>query len=143
MLRNGVELSRSNFVKMTAMLQGSDKSQSMQEASTLLLMKGVDSPQAAKVLGQFFSQNHSLAQQFASLQQAVGNLNSALGMGKWMLDANLVSQLGSLLSQFDESFRTFSEKSSGNKNPVTREMALNDLRSLKSLMAGVQDKTKA
>jgi hypothetical protein len=143
MLRNGVELSRGNFVKMTTMLQGSDKSQAMQEASVLLLMKGMDSPQAAKVLGQFFSQNPSIAQQYAALQQSLGNLASALGMGKAMLNSNLVSQLGTILAQFDESFRSLSDKASGGKTSATQQTALNDLRSLKALLAGVQDKAKS
>ncbi|MBI5399143.1 hypothetical protein HZB07_00805 [Candidatus Saganbacteria bacterium] len=143
MLRNGVELSRPNFVRLATMLQGSDKSPAMQESSLLLLMKGIDSPQAAKVLGQYFSQNPGLAQQFGALQQAVGNLNSAMGMGKGLLDANLVSQLGTLLSQFDESFRNLSEKATGNKATVTRQTTLNDARALKALLAGVQDKAPA
>jgi len=63
MLKNGVELSRANFVKLANMLQGSTKSQATQEAAVLLLMKGVDSPQAAKVLGQYFADNPKMASQ--------------------------------------------------------------------------------
>src|SRR3989339_1294897 len=56
MLRNGLEVSRMNFVKILTMLQGTDKSQAMQEAALLLLMKGIDSPEAAKTLGQYFQE---------------------------------------------------------------------------------------
>ncbi len=139
MLRNGVEISRTNFVKLMTMLQGTNKSQAMQEAAVLLLMKGIDSPQAVKVLGQYFSENPGLASQFLGLQEGLGNLISAMGMGKGLLDANLVSQLGALLSQFDETFRNLSEKFSGNK-AVARQNIINDVRALKALLQGVQDK---
>ncbi len=139
MLRNGVELSRANFVKLLTMLQGTDKSQAMQEASVLLLMKGIDSPQAVKVLGQYFAQNPGMASQLLGMQEAVGNLISALGMGKGLLDANLVSQLAALLSQFDETFRNLSQKSEG-KGVLSRENMLNDVRALKALLSGIQNK---
>jgi hypothetical protein len=141
MLRNGVELSRANFVKIMTMLQGTNKSQAMQEAAVLLLMKGIDDPQAVKVLGQFFSENPGLASQFGALQEAVGNLTSALGMGKGLLDPALVSSLSALLSQFEETFRSFSDKASGGKGGISREAMMNDVRALKSLLSGVQDKT--
>ncbi|MFC1540517.1 hypothetical protein ACFL4J_00600 [Candidatus Margulisiibacteriota bacterium] len=142
MLKNGVELSRANFVKVMTMLQGTDKSQAMQEASVLLLMKGIDSPQAVKVLGEFFAKNPGLASQMMGLQEGVGNLMSALGMGKGLLDANLVSQLAALLSQFDETFRNLAEKGAGKTN-VSRQNMMNDARALKALLAGVQNKAPA
>lgn len=139
MLRNGVELSRANFVKVLTMLQGTDKSQAMQEAAVLLLMKGIDSPQAVKVLGQYFAQNPGLASQMLGMQEAVGNLISAMGMGKGLMDAGLVSQLSALLSQFDETFRSLGGKASG-KEAANRQNMLNDVRALKALLSGVQDK---
>ncbi len=42
MLRNGVELSRANFVKILSSLQTTNKSQAMQEAADLLDKKGID-----------------------------------------------------------------------------------------------------
>ena len=142
MLRNGVELSRANFVKLMTMLQGTNKSQAMQESALVLLMKGIDSPQAVKVLGQYFSENPGLASQALALQGALGNLTSAMGMGKGLLSADLVSQLGALLSQFDETFQGLSDKFSG-KNPVNRENMINDVRALKALLQGLQDKAPA
>jgi hypothetical protein len=138
MLRNGLELSRANFVKLLGMLQGTNKSQAMQEAAVLLLMKGIDSPQAVKVLGQYFSENPALASQFLAMQEGLGNLSSALGMGKGLLDSNLVSQLGALLSQFDETFRKLSQKS-GEKG-INQKEVINNVRALKALLQGVQDK---
>jgi len=142
MLRNGVELSRTNFVKIMTMLQGTDKSQAMQEAAVLLLMKGIDSPQAVKVLGQYFADNPALAAQMMALQQGVGNLTSALGMGKGLLDANLVAQLTSLLAQFGETIEQTGGKFT-NKSLSGRGMALNDVRALKALMQGLQQKASA
>jgi hypothetical protein len=142
MLRNGVELSRANFVKIMTMLQGTNKSQAMQEAAVLLLMKGIDSPQAAKVLGQYFSENPGLVQQFVALQEGLGNLTSALGAGKALLDANLISQLNALLAQFDDNFRNLSEKIAG-KSAISQEAMINDVRALKALLKGVKDKAPA
>ena len=142
MLRNGVELSRLNFVKIMSMLQGTNKSQAMQEAALLLLMKGIDSPQAVRVLGQYLSKNPALASQFLALQEGLGNLVSAMGMGKGLLDANLVAQLGALLSQFEEAFRSLEQKSAG-KNPINRQNVINDVRALKALLQGVQNKAPA
>ncbi|MFH1541855.1 MAG: hypothetical protein ABIE84_02050 [bacterium] len=139
MLRNGVELSRTNFVKLGTMLQGTNKSQAMQEAALVLLMKGIDSPQAVKVLGQFFSQNPGLASQFMAMQDATGSLMTALGMGKALLDPSLVAQLGSLLSQFEENFKTLTQMSS-EKSALNRQNMISDVRALKSLLQGVQQK---
>jgi len=138
MLKNGVELSRSNFIKLVNMLQGSNKSQGMQEAAVLLLMKGIDSPQAAKILGQYFSNNPGLASELIALQNSLGNLLSALGMSKGLLDANLISQLGALLSQVDETFKSLTENSG---KSVSNQILLNDMRALKALIQGVQDKS--
>lgn len=141
MLRNGVELSRSNFVKIMGMLQGTDKSQAMQEAAVLLVMKGIDDPQAAKVLGQYFSENPAMAQQMMGLQEGLGNLLSALNSGKGLLNANFVAQLGALISQFDEMLQNITSKFTG-KDAISHESMLNDVRALKALLQGVQDKAK-
>jgi hypothetical protein len=141
MLRNGVELSRANFVKLATMLQGTNKSASTQEAAVLLLMKGIDSPDAVKVLGQYFSDNPALASQFLGLHEGLSNLSSALTMGKGLLDATFMSQLSALLSQFDETFQNISNKS--NKGQIfDRNNALNDVRALKALLQGLQSKTQ-
>jgi len=135
MLRNGVEVSRSNFVKAITMLQGTNSSQAMQDAAVLLLMKGIDSPEAVKVLGNYFSDNPGMAAEFMALQEGIGNLNSALGMGKALMDATLINQLSALLTQFDENFQALTQKFSGKKN-ISREQVINDVRALKALMQG-------
>lgn len=143
MLRNGLEVSRTNFVKLLTMLQGTDKSSAMQEASVLLLMKGIDSPEAVKILGQYFSENPALASQMLALHEGVGNLTSAMGMGKGLMDANLVSQLGAMLAQFDETFENLSNKFATKGTIFNRAGALHDIRALKALLQGLQNKTPA
>ena len=139
MLRNGVEVSRANFVKLLNMLQGTSKSSAMQEAALLLLMKGIDSPAAVKILGQYFSENPALASQMLALQEGMGNLTTALGMSKGLLDATVISQLTALLSQFDENFQTLSEKFTG-KSAINRGDLINNVRALKALLQGMQEK---
>lgn len=129
MVRNGLEISRPNFVKILAMLQGSDNSQTMQEAAVVLMLKGIDSPAAAKILGQMMSENPALAAQLAALQSSLGNLSTALGAGKALLNPILLGQLTALLSQIDESFQNVA--------------GLNDVRALKSLLQGLKEKAPA
>ena len=142
MLRNGVEISRSNFGKLSNMLQGTNKSPAMQEAAVLLLMKGIDSPAAVKILGQYFSENPALAAQMMALHDGVGNLTSALGMGKGLMDAALLSQLSTLLAQFDESFQNSAQKFTG-KGDAKRLDLMNDVRALKAVLQGLQEKAPA
>jgi len=142
MLRNGVEVSRGNFVKLLNMLQGTNKSPAMQEAALLLLMKGVDSPEAVKILGQYFSENPGLASQMMAMRDGLGNLTSILGLGKGLMDANLIAQLSTLLSQFDESFLSLSDKLTG-KSDIKRANLINDVRALKALVQGLQQKSPA
>lgn len=140
MLRNGVEVSRTNFIQLLTMLQGTNKSQAMQEAALVLLMKGIDSPEAVKILGEYFAKNPQLLNQVLNLQQSINALNSALGMSRGLLNATLVSQLSALLGQFDEVLRNFKFSSDG--TPIRAEM-LNNARALQALLLGVQQKAPA
>jgi hypothetical protein len=141
MLRNGLEVSRGNMVKLLTMLQGTDKSSAMQEASVLLLMKGIDSPEAVKVLGQFFSENPAQAAQMMALQEGLGNLTSALGMGKGLLDSSLIAQMTSMLAAFDSTLEDMTSNFATKGKTFNRSEAVNDLRALKALLQGVQNKT--
>ncbi|MFA5839390.1 MAG: hypothetical protein WC890_01885 [Candidatus Margulisiibacteriota bacterium] len=140
MLRSGVEISRTNFVKILSMLQGTNMSQPMQEAAVLLLMKGIDSPQAVKVLGQYFAENPGLASQMIGVQESMANLTTALGMSKGLLEPTLIAQLNGLLAQFDSNLKNLTEKFSGDKIS-DRQNLVNDVRALKSLLQGVQEKS--
>ncbi|OGC05124.1 hypothetical protein A2276_04185 [candidate division WOR-1 bacterium RIFOXYA12_FULL_43_27] len=141
MLRDGVELSRANFVKLLSMLQGTEKGMNMQEAAILLLMKGIDSPKALQTLANYFAQNPQMTAQLAALQESMGNLTSAMGAAKGMLDPSLVSQLGALFAQFDDMLQNLASKYqfSGN-NKITAKTMMDDLRGMKALLEGVQGK---
>lgn len=143
MLRNGLELSRTNMVKLLGMLQGTDKSSAMQESSVLLLMKGIDNPEAVKILGQYFTENPQQAAQMLALHEGLGNLSSALGMGKGLLDPALIAQLTALLSSFDESFNEIINKFKTTGSAFKRGDAVNNVRAMKALLQGVQDKAPA
>ncbi|MDD5594159.1 MAG: hypothetical protein PHG97_05425 [Candidatus Margulisbacteria bacterium] len=140
MLRNGLEVSRGNMVKILTMLQGTDKSSAMQEASVLLLMKGIDSPEAVKILGQFFSENPAQAAQMMALHEGLGNLTSALGMGKGLLDPTLIAQLTALLGSFDSTLESITNKFASKGKAFSRGEAVNDMRALKALLQGLQNK---
>lgn len=140
MLRNGLEVSRGNMVKLLTMLQGTDKSSALQEASVLLLMKGMDSPEAVKVLGQFFSENPAQAAQMMALHEGLGNLTSALGLGKGLLDPALIAQLTALLGSFDSTLESITNKFAKNGTAFSRGQAVSDMRALKALLQGLQNK---
>lgn len=141
LLKNGMEISKANIVKILTMLKGTDGSMNTKEAAVLMNMKGVDSANALQVLSDFLSQNPQMAAQLQNLQQAIMNLNSALGISKGLLDANLQSQLSALLSQVDESVKNLGKKYqfSGN-NTENLQGFLGKMRGLKALLEGVQQK---
>lgn len=137
MIKDGLEVSRNNFVSILSMLSGTDKSLNMQESAIMLLMKGIDSPEALQILGKFFSENPQIAAQLIALQEAIGNLGSAFAVSQALLDSNLVSQLGALLSQVDTLLKEMGDKS---KASGSNTELLNDLRALKSILQGVEQK---
>jgi len=139
MLRNGLEVSRGNMVQLLTMLQGTDKSSAMQEASVLLLMKGLSSPEAVKVLGQFFAENPAQAAQMMALHEGLGNLTSVLGMGKGLLDPSLIAQMTSMLAAFDSTLEDMTSRFASKGKAFSRGEAVNDLRALKALLQGVQN----
>jgi hypothetical protein len=143
MLRNGLEVSRGNLIQLLTMLQGTDKSAAMQEASVLLLMKGINSPEAVKVLGQFFTENPAQAAQMMALHEGLGNLTSVLGMGKGLLDSSLIAQMTAMLAAFDSTLESMTSKFSTKGKFLNRSEAVSDLRALKALLQGVQNKTPA
>ncbi len=74
-----------------------------------------------------------------ALHDGVGNLTSALGMGKGLMDASLLSQLSTLLAQFDESFQAVAQKFTG-KTDIKRLDVMNDVRALKAILQVLQEK---
>lgn len=143
MLRYGIEISAENFVKIANMLQGTNRSSAMQEVAMILLMKGLDSPEAARTLGQYLSENPALASQLAALQEGIGGLSTALGMGKALLDPSLISQLSAILTQMDENLQNIANRFSTKGEIFNRLNAINDIRALKAMLQGVQEKAPA
>jgi hypothetical protein len=140
MLRYGVEVSKSNFTTLTVMM-GSDTSQTMQEAAILLLMKGVDSPAAAKTLSKFLSENPQLAAQLMSLKGNLSDLLAALQMSGGILDQQMLSQLSALIAQFSGNIDEIPGryKFSG-KGTMGRAELSSDLRALKAIFDGIPNK---
>jgi len=139
MLQYGVELSRGNFAKLFSMMQGTDMGPNIQQAALALLMKGIDSPEALKILSNNFSGNPQLATQILSMQESLGNLmNSFQLQGS---DPGLAQALSALLAQFDELLRKLPDNYKFSKNSsVSRESLTNDVRAMKSLLEGVENK---
>lgn len=141
MIKDGMELSRANFVKLLSMLEGTSKGFNVQEAAIMLAMKGIDDPKALQILSQFFAENPQLASQMAALQEGLAGLNSAFSSSSTLLNSNLVAQLTALLSQFDETLRGLNEKYQFSGDSSINSSDLMDaMRGLKALLSGVQEK---
>jgi len=140
MLRYGVEVSSANFAKLNAMM-GSNPSQTTAEASILLLMKGIESPAAAKTLSKFLSENPQLASQLSALKGNIQDLLSALSMGKGIMSGQMLSQLAAVLAQFSDEIDNVPGKYKfSGKGSMGRAELAGDLRALKSLLDGVPGK---
>ena len=141
MLKYGVELSRGNFVKLMQMMQGTNMSPAIQEAAIALLMKGIDSPEALKILSNYFQQDPNLAAQLIALQQSLGSLQGTLGAGRAALSSSLLSQISAMLTQFDELLKGLPGKYKfTGDGSVDREALLNEVRAMKGFLEGVQEK---
>jgi len=140
MLRYGVEVSKNNFMKLATMV-GTDTSQTTQEAAILLLMKGIDSPAAAKTLSKFLSENPQLAAQLLSLKGNISDLLAALTMGKGIMNDQLIAKLVAALAMFKEEMDGVPGryKFSGNGTMGRTELSSN-LRALKAILEGLPGK---
>jgi len=140
MLRYGVEVSKANFTKLAAMV-GTDTSQTTQEAAILLLMKGIDSPAAAKTLSKFLSENPQLAAQLLSLKGNISDLLAALTMGKGIMNDQLIAKLVAALSQFNEELDGVPGKYKfSGKGTMGRTELSSNLRALKAMLEGLPGK---
>ena len=140
MLRYGVEVSKANFAKLSTML-GADPSQTTQEAAIILLMKGVDSPEAVRSLSKFLSENPQLASQLVALKGNISDLMASLSMGKGVIPDQLLSQLAALLAQFSDNLDGIPGKYKfSGKGSMGRAELANQLRSLNALLDGMPGK---
>jgi hypothetical protein len=140
MLRYGVEVSKSNFAKLASMI-GADASQTTQEAAILLLMKGIDSPAAAKSLSSFLSENPQLAAQLTSLKGNISDLLTALSMGKDIMNGQMAAKLAAVLAQFSAELDNVPGKYKfSGKGSMGRAELSTDLRALKAMLDGFPGK---
>lgn len=140
MLRYGLEVSKANFTKLAAMV-GTDPSQTAQEASILLLMKGIESPAAAKALTKFLSENPQLAAQLLSLKGNISDLISALAMGKGIMNDQMLAQMIAVLAQFDKELDSVPGKYKfSGKGSMGRSELSSGLRAMKALLDGLPGK---
>lgn len=140
MLRYGLEVSKSNFAKLSTMV-GTDPSQTTQEAAILLLMKGIDSPAAAKTLTKFLSENPQIAAQLLSLKGNISDLIAALSMGKGILNETMIAQIVAVLLQFDKEMDGVPGKYKfSGKGSIGRSEVSSDLRALKAMLDGIPGK---
>ncbi len=140
MLRYGVEVSKANFAKLSNMM-GADPTQTTQEAAIILLMKGIDSPEAVKTLSKFLSENPQLAAQLLALKGNITDLLAALSMAKGIINQPLLSQIAALLAMINDNLDSIPGryKFSGKGNTGRTEL-VNDLRSFKALLQGLPGK---
>lgn len=144
MLRFGVEVTRENIIKAMAMLEGTDKSSSTQEAALVLLSKGTsNSPEAVKTLSSFLSGNPAMSDQLAALKGALAQLSQNLAMNPTMFSPNMMNQLSALIAQFSAAIDDLPENykfGKDEKSLIGRDELMDNARGLKSLLEGVQEK---
>jgi len=146
LLRFGIELSKDNLAKALNMLEGTNKSMTMQESVLVLMSKGItENPQAVRILGDYLASNPQLASQILSLKGSCSNLLSAMSSSKALLDPNLIGLLNGLLSQFENSLTDMEREYSFNsKNPsVDRMEFMMEIAALRALLKALSDKIKS
>ncbi|MEK7376973.1 MAG: hypothetical protein AABZ57_07450, partial [Candidatus Margulisiibacteriota bacterium] len=144
MLKFGIELSKENFGRAMSILEGSDKAVNTQEAAMVLILKGVDAPK--NILGALanqFSENPAMASQLLSAKESFANLSAAIAANPMLLSSSVLNNVSALISQFMNMIEDLPKKykfTSEGMPTIDREDLLNDVRSMKSLLEGLQEK---
>ena len=144
MLKFGIELSRENFGRAISLLDGTDKAVNTQEAALVLILKGVDAPKdALRALANQFSENPAMASQLIAAKGSFANLSAAIAANPTLLSSSVLNNVSALISQFmnmiDDLPKKYKFTSEGMPS-IDREDLLNDVRSMKSLLEGLQQK---
>ena len=114
MMQYGVELSSDNFEQVYKMLKGKTQKNAL-ESAIITLSKGLgESSKSVDFLQQYLNQNKQLAQQLRQTQQAFTNFQTAIQSGK-ELDSGILTNLSTVLQQFDDEFKTLNKKATGNR----------------------------
>lgn len=147
MLKFGVELSRENFIKALGLMEGTDKALNTQEAALVLMSKGVDnSPEAIKMLSTQLAENPSLLGQMASTKNALSNMTSSMSLAPQTFSPTMVANLSGLVAEFSGMLDSLPKKykfGSDSSNSIDRNSLVNDVRAIKSLIDGIQEKASA
>ena len=144
MLKFGIELSRENFGRAMSLIEGSDKAVNTQEAALVLILKGVDVPK--NVLGALasqFSENPAMASQLLSAKESFSNLSAAIAANPTLLSSSVLNNVSALISQFMNMIDDLPKKykfTSEGMPTIDREDLISDVRSMKSLLEGLQAK---
>ncbi len=144
MLSMGVEASKTNILKTLALLEGTDKSSSAIKSSIILMSKGIDSPEAVRILAAQLEQNPSLSAQITSVKSAMSQLQNAM-MNQSLLPPALRAQITSLAGQFASILDDLPKKYDlcTNNPTVRRGDLITDLKNLKALLLGIREKINA
>ena len=144
MLKFGIELSRENFGRALSLLDGTDKAVNTQEAALVLILKGVDAPKGAlRALANQFSENPSMASQLLSAKESFANLSAAIAANPTLLSASVLTNVSALISQFMNMIEDLPKKykfTSEGLPLIDRQDLLSDVRSMKALLEGLQEK---
>ncbi len=143
MLRFGIELSRDNFIKAMAMMEGTNKSSSTQEAAMVLLTKGItNSSEAVKMLSNQLSETPNVTGQLSALNSSLSQLAGSIQMNAASFSPALMTQITSLIGQFSAIINDLPKKykfASDSASAVGRDDLMNDIRALNSLLDGIQN----
>jgi hypothetical protein len=144
MLKFGIELSKENFGRAISLLEGSDKAVNTQEAALVLILKGVDAPkEALRALANQFSENPAMSTQLVSAKESFASLSSAIAANPTLLSPAVLNSVSALIGQFmnmiDDLPKKYKFTSEGMPS-IDREDLINDVRSMKSLLEGLQQK---
>ena len=144
MLKFGIELSRENFGRALSLLDGTDKAVNTQEAALVLILKGVDAPKGAlRALANQFSENPSMASQLLSAKESFANLSAAIAANPTLLSSSVLTNVSALISQFMNMIEDLPKKykfTTEGLPLIDRQDLLSDVRSMKALLEGLQEK---
>lgn len=138
LLEHGMELSLENFQMLNKAIQNRGNTANSQNAAFAAISKGLAENQVAlNALEQHFVGNNNLKAQLKQLATNLALTNDALNSSKGFISQGIISNLSSLLTEFDKKIRqaTLENYSSINLNQ-TKGM-VKDLASIRALMSSV------
>jgi hypothetical protein len=143
MLLHGLELSKSNFIKLESMLQGTNRSAFTEQAAIVLISKGITSRTAVVQLANFLENNPQLSSQLTDLLNSLGGFKGALS-GSSPLSSVLTAQLSAIVASLDGFIsmlpQEIKDKLGKGKGLFDKAKLLTNMRAFTALLNGVKDK---